>query len=36
MEIQELELRDLPQADADELRAFVDKRRWFEARLKVG
>lgn len=29
------ELRDLSVKDADELRAFLDKRRWFESRLTV-
>jgi hypothetical protein len=29
------ELRDLSVEDADELRAFLDKRRWFESRLTV-
>jgi hypothetical protein len=29
------ELQDLSADDAQELRAFLDKRRWFEAKLKV-
>lgn len=29
------ELRDLSVEDADELRAFLDKRRWFESKLTV-
>ena len=35
MQSGEDELRDLSVADAEELRAFLDKRRWFEAKLKV-
>ena len=30
------ELHDLSPEDADELRAFLEKRRWFESKLKVG
>jgi hypothetical protein len=30
------ELQDLSQADAQELRAFLEKRKWFEEKLKVG
>ena len=30
------ELHDLSPEDAQELRAFLDKRKWFEAKLKVG
>jgi hypothetical protein len=29
------ELQDLSIEDAEELRAFVDKRRWFEGKLEV-
>lgn len=29
------ELRDLSPDDAEELRAFLDKRRWFEGKLAV-
>lgn len=31
----EEELRDLSSEDAQELRNFQEKRRWFEAKLKV-
>lgn len=30
------ELHELSPGDAEELRAFLEKRRWFEAKLKVG
>ena len=33
--VAENELRDLSSEDAEELIAFLEKRRWFESRLKV-
>lgn len=36
MEASEEELRDLSLQDAEELRAFQEKRRWFENKLQVG
>ncbi len=30
------ELQDLSEEDAQELRAFVEKRKWFEGKLTVG
>ncbi len=33
--VSEKELQDLSRDDAQELRAFLDKRRWFEEKLQV-
>jgi hypothetical protein len=35
-QIQDGDLQDLSANDADELNAFLAKRKWFEVKLKVG